>query len=266
MAAVRSSEYRSSRACQMPRSASWISSSVAPPRDECAQIRAAEGEQACEELSLRRQASTCAVAAERLGDRGDHPDLGAAVAVAPAIRDLAAIRGLDRGDAELRIEGRDDLGGRHDVVEAPAVRVPDVHVLDEPKRLAAVLEEGRHRHDLVVVHASLDDRIHLHRETGCDRGVDALDHLLDREVGVVEGPEGRIVERVEADGHAVETGVREQLGLGRQERAVRRQRQFDAEAGKLFDQPLEVAAHERLAAGDPDLARPQGDEDARPAA
>ena len=47
--------------------------------------------------------------------------------------------------------------------------------------------------------------------------------------------------------------LRERLGLGGQQRAVRGQGQVGAERREQLDQPLEVAAHERLAAGDAEL-------------
>ena len=49
-------------------------------------------------------------------------------------------------------------------------------------------------------------------------GVDALEHLRDREVDVVHRAERRVVERVEADGHAREARVGERLRLLRQQR------------------------------------------------
>ena len=52
-------------------------------------------------------------------------------------------------------------------------------------------------------------------------------------------------------------------GLLRQQRAVRRQRQVEAvDRGQPLDQPLEVAAQQRLAAGDPDLLDAELDEGA----
>ena len=48
--------------------------------------------------------------------------------------------------------------------------------------------------------------------------------------------------------------ARERLGLLRQQRAVRRQRDVEAaDPDELLDQDLEVAAQERLASRDPDL-------------
>ena len=83
--------------------------------------------------------------------------------VAPAAGDLAAIARLERLERELGLDGGEDLRGGDDVVEAPAVRVADVHVLDEAQGVAAAVEEARHRQDAVLVDAALDDHVHLDR-------------------------------------------------------------------------------------------------------
>ena len=59
-------------------------------------------------------------------------------------------------------------------------------------------EVTRHRHDLAVVGAALDDHVDLDRsEAGSLRRVDAAQHGGDREVGVVHAPKDGVVERVE---------------------------------------------------------------------
>ena len=93
--------------------------------------------------------------------------------------------------------------------------------------MAALAEEARHREDVLVVDAALDDHVHLHRQAGGHGGVDALEHAVDREVDVVQRAEGRVVERVEADGDALQARVCERLRLLRQQRPVRRQRQVE---------------------------------------
>ena len=85
----------------------------------------------------------------------------------------------------------------------------------------------------------------------------------DGEVDVVQRAEDRVVDGVEAHGDAVEAGVRERLRLLRQERAVRRQRELEVrDLGELRDEPLDVAADERLAAGEADRADAEAGEDA----
>src|SRR5205814_6836531 len=96
--------------------------------------------QAGEELSVGRQPGARAAAAERLGHRGDHADLAAAVAVSPALDDLPGVVRRDRPERHLGVDHRDDLPRRHDVVYPPAVAVADVHVLDEAHDVAAAAE------------------------------------------------------------------------------------------------------------------------------
>ena len=62
-----------------------------------------------------------------------------------------------------------------------------------------------------------------------------------------------VVERVEADGDALEAGVLERLRLLRQRRGVGRQRQVDRQRREHLDQALDADAQERLAAGEAEL-------------
>jgi hypothetical protein len=131
---------------------------------------------------------------------------------------------------------------------------------------------ARHRQDLLVVGAALDDHVDLDRaEAGALGGVDAAQHVGDREVGVVHAPEDPVVDRVEADRDAAEPGRLQGRRLAREDRAVGRQREVETlavgarELGQHRDQPLEVAAQERLAAGEADLLDAVGDEQARDA-
>ena len=139
----------------------------------------------------------------------------------------------------------------------------DVHELDEAQGVAPLAEERRHRDDLILVGAALDHRVHLHRQSGGARSVDAFEHAIDREIDVVQRAKLLVVERIEADGDPAQAGVRERLRLLRQQRPVRRQGQIHVELGELRDQPLQVAAHERLTARDADLPHAAVDEDAR---
>ena len=94
----------SSGRCACPRSppiASRSSSSEAPPRTSARRSWPRTREEAGVEAALGGEPRARAVAAERLRHRGDHADLAAAVAVAPALRDLAAVVRLDRLEREL---------------------------------------------------------------------------------------------------------------------------------------------------------------------
>ena len=235
-----------------------------------AQVVAPVREQAQEQLALGGQPGAVAVAAEGLRDAGDHADLAAAVAVAPALGGLAAAVGLDRLERELgAMRATTSRRGQH-LVHAPAVARADVHVLDEAQHDAAAAEVARHRHDLVVVRAALDDHVDLDRpEPDALRLVDAAQHVGDREIDVVHAPEDRVVQRVQADRDALQAGVLQRLRLAREQRAVGRQRQVQrravgrAQRGQHRDQRLEVLAQQRLAAGEADLAHAVRDEQAR---
>ena len=98
-------------------------------------------------------------------------------------------------------------------------------------------------------------------------GRDPVEDARDREADVVHAAEGLVVERVEADGDAVQAGLGEVAGARRQQRPVGGQRQVvDAiERRQSRDQPLEPLPHQWLAAGEPDLAHAQRDRDAHDA-
>ena len=151
--------------------------------------------------------------------------------VAPALGDFAAVVRVGVDERHLGVDARHDLARRHDVVHAPAVGGADVHVLDEAHDVAGAAEAPRHRHDRALVHAALDHHVDLERrEPRCGRGVDALEHLGDREVDVVHRAEGRVVERVEAHGDARQAGRAEVARLAREQRAVGRERDVEVVA------------------------------------
>ena len=124
-----------------------------------------------------------------------------------------------------------------------------------------------HLDDALVVDAALDDHVDLDRpEPGFIGGVDRFEHVADRKIDVVHRAEHRVIERVEADGDPIEAGILECARfLAGQKRAVRRQREVlkSADLRQHLDEALEVAAQERLAAGQTDLLDAQVDESAR---
>src|SRR5579862_2418992 len=226
----------------------------------------ADGEQAGVEAPLGRQPGARAAAAERLRHRGDDADLTGAVAVAPAQRGRVGALRLERLERPALVDAADDLLRRDDVVEAPPVRVADVHVLDEAQDVAGAAESPREADDAVVVHAALDHRVHLHRQPGRGGSLDPIQHAVDGEVDVVQCAELGVVDRVEGDGDAVQACVGEGLRLLREKRAVRRQRELDpGDRRELLDEPLDVAADERLAAGQPNRLHAEVGEDAHDA-
>ncbi len=129
----------SPRSGRSPRASS---SSEASPRTTARRSWPRTREQAGVQPSLGREACARAIAAERLRDGGDHADLAAAVPVAPAPCDLAAVVRLDGLERQLGVDRGDDLGRRNDLVEPPAVRVADVHVLDEAEDVPPLAERA----------------------------------------------------------------------------------------------------------------------------
>jgi hypothetical protein len=84
--------------------------------------------------------------------------------------------------------------------------------------------------------------------------VDSFEHALHREVDVVHRREDVVVQRVEADGHALQPRLAQRGGLLGEQRPVRRQRQVEpVDRRELLDESLDVPADERLTPGDPDL-------------
>src|SRR5688572_329386 len=204
------------------------------------------------------------VRAEGLRHRGDHADLAVAIAVEPALGDLTRVVPLVRFERELAIDRRDDLARRHDVVEPPAVGRADVHVLDEAEDPTGAAKMPSHRQDALLVQTALHDHVHLDRSESRRLGrVHALEHIRDREVDVVHALEHRVVERVEAHGHALQTRDLERLCLGREKRSVGREGEVEiAHLREHLDETLDVATDERLATGETDLLHAEADEDA----
>ncbi len=88
---------------------------------------------------------------------------------------------------------------------------------------------------------------------------------MNGKLDVVDGGEGSVVQRVQADGHAVEAGLLELPGTrDAQQRAVGGEREvLDAgNPGKPVDQLFDLAAHEGLSPGDANLAYTVLDEQA----
>src|SRR5512139_3950951 len=99
------------------------------------------------------------VAAKRLGDGTDQPDLAAPVAITIARGHLAPIRRSTRFQRPACTDPADDLPRRHDAIGGPVVRVANVHELDEPQRMTVGPEILAQLQQLAVIHAPLHDTI-----------------------------------------------------------------------------------------------------------
>jgi hypothetical protein len=81
-----------------------------------------------------------------------------------------------------------------------------------------------------------------------------LQHAGDGKIDIVHGAENAAVERIEADGHALEPRILELACLLGEQRPVGRQGQIEsADVGQHCDQALQMLAQQRLAAGQSDL-------------
>ena len=137
----------------------------------------------------------------------------------------------------------------------PAVGVAHVHEFDEAQNMAAALEVARHVDHALVVDAAFDHHVDLERPQAHAIGfLDALQNLGHRKIDIVHRAEYRVVERIQADGDAVQTGVFQGLGFLLEQRAVGGEREIEPGfAGQQFDQFFQLPAHQRFAAGDADF-------------
>src|SRR4029453_13080263 len=175
--------------------------------------------------------------------------------------DLAGVVGADGLQRQRRVDAADHLGGRDNLVELPAVGGADVHVLDEAHDQAALVRVAGQVDQPVVVDAALDDGVQLDGvEAGRDGGVDAVQPPPQRHASVVHGGGNGLVEGVQRNGAPPQARRAQGAGLASQQRAVGGQRQVvDAiDGGEHGDQALQVAAEQRLAAGEPYLGDAEG--------
>src|SRR4051812_36878673 len=172
------------------------------------------GEEAGIERALGRQAHACARRAERLRHRGDDADFAAAVDVAPALGDFAGVVGADRLELPALADAADHLGGGNNVIHPPAVGAADIHELDEAHDVTGAAPALGHLQDAVVIHAALHHHVDLDRlQAGRRRGLDALDHLRHRKVGIVHGAEGGVIQRVETHRDALQAGFLQRYSM-----------------------------------------------------
>jgi hypothetical protein len=122
----------------------------------------------------------------------------------------------------------------------------------------------RHGQDLVVIGAALDHHVDLDVRSPacCAASMPASTSATGKSTSFMR--RNRVVQPVQADGHALQAGVFQHLGLAAQQRAVGGQRQVQrlaigrAQLGQLGDQGFDVLAQQRLAAGQAQLAHAMG--------
>ena len=189
--------------------------------------------------------------------------LAAGVGIAPALGGFAGAAGLQRHQGQFSAQALDQFGRGQHFVHAPAVGGAYVHVFNEAQRGARAAKVARHGQNFVVVGAALDHHVHLDVRQPCGvRGLDARQHVGHRKVHIVHAAKHRIVQSVQAHGHAVQPGFFERARLARQQRAVggegevRRLAIHRAQLCQLGNQLFDVLAQQGLAASEANLAHP----------
>ena len=131
-------------------------------------------------------------------------------------------------------------------------------------------EVPHQRQDLAFIDTALDHGVDLdRREPHGLRGGDAVEDTTDGDAGVAHLPEHLRAQCIETDGQPGQAGVLQAARLGRKQRTVGGQGDFDGatavvlDPGQLFDQPLDAVAQQRFAARQAQLAHPEPDEQPR---
>src|SRR6056297_1447191 len=232
---------------------------VGPVTQRRPQIGAGGGEQTGKELAVRRQPRTVAGTAERLGHGGDEADLSLSVLVEIAGGHLAGIVSALLPERPMLVDARPELGRGHGVRFAPVIDVADVHVFDETNDGVRSPEAREQLRDRGIVHATLDDRVDLHRrKIGLDGRVDAVQHPVQAAAAPVHAAKDLVVHCIEAHGHAIEAGCLQFRRVLGQQNAVGRECDLvDAgQAAQIADQVAERRAQQRFSPRDPELAHP----------
>ena len=240
-----------------------ISSSLCAAAEQGAEVVAAAREQAGVELAVGREPGARAVAAERLRHRRDDADLAAAVLVAPALGDLAAVVAARPARAASSASiALDDLARPGTTSSMPpAVRRADVHVLDEAHDVAGAAEVAREVDDVWSLTPRWTTALTLSGlEPGLGGRLDALEH---RATGK---PTSFIARKTSSSSESRLTVTRRRPASASACACAREQRRRSSSgrgravrgcAASMRDQLVEVAADQRLAAGEADLfARP----------
>ena len=152
---------------------------------------------------------------------------------------------------------------RHHPRRRPARGAADVHVFDEADLGAEAAGVGDEVDQLVVVLAADHHRVDLDRAERRDRGGDALEH--GRQIARPrQAFEAIDLQRVEAHGDPIEPGIAQGRGRRGEMDAVGRQRSLAQAVARRQprDEARQIAAQQRLAAGQPHPGHPFADEDA----
>ena len=162
-------------------------------------------------------------------------------------------------------ELRTEFHQRQVVIGAVGLDLAHRHGFYEGQIETALAAPGDEVVELVVVDAAQGDSVYLDRQPGVFGGVQAFHDLADA-AATGEFLEPRGIACIERNVHPADTAGRQLMRILRQLGAVGGQGQFTERSSRQvlaegFEQSHDAAADERLAAGDPQLAHAQSDED-----
>ena len=150
----------------------------------------------------------------------------------------------------------DNFCGGHDLIHVPVVAIAHVHKFDESQDVFRVVEVLREVDNEVVVDAFLNDRVDFYGAKARLFGsADAFEYALGAMGATAHEIKGLVVNRVEAHGEAVQTGVFEALRFGGEEIAIGGEGEvlYAVDLREFGDEGFEVSTQEGFAAGDPDF-------------
>ena len=235
-------------------------SSPSPRRRGGTQVDAGAVVQAQLQIALRRQADAVALAAERVGHGADKAHM------APEAREghigrraVAQADPAGGGGAVNRFQATADLLHGHGGVVLPAA---DGHHFDEAHLQRHVLGQARDGGDLAVVHAPDGDAVDFHAVKAQFQGPVDAGAGVGKAVGAGDAGKGLRRKGIQTEIDAVDARRLQCPGHGREEDAVGGQIDLlDAGHGvEGGDEVRQSVAHQRLAAGEPQAAHPQGGE------
>ena len=240
------------------------SASLAPSRSGSRRSVSRSENRQVRSLPVGGQPDPVAVGAERLRDRVDEPDLAA-----PAVGEPVDARGRvrlarQRLERVAGLDQRPQLGAGQNLVGAPGAVAVERHELDEPHLVVARARQLAEAEDLVLGEVAHRDRVDLDRPDALVRG-DRREPAQDLWQRVAAGDlvEAVAGQRVDRDVDPVDAGVDERRRIALEQVAVGGQREVvdSLDRAQHRDQARELAARQRLAAGQPHVGDPEPGEE-----
>ena len=150
----------------------------------------------------------------------------------------------------------DNFCGGHDLIHVPVVAIAHVHELDKSQDVFRVVEVLREFNNEVIVDAFLNDRVDFYiLKARLFGSADAFEYALAAMGATAHEIKGLVVNRVEAHGEAMQTGVFEALRFVGEEIAIGGEGEVvnAIDLRQFRDEGFEVPAQEGFTAGHADL-------------